>query len=342
MKNGFVNANVKKQTQKQYGYHGTEMQCEIQPDPEPEDYFINKYGPFPIFETKLKITTVYQCGETHWPPNLFSPLGYVTCDPNFVREDDSSYLYTKTRWWVGNGQALYNKESLLDKLKYKVIAIQSITVYMKGEVFIHVPGTHYNCGPSMGKLYVACSNTVGSWQGVCKGPGSIHTVGYEWVKRYEMHTGERNWDMEYLEEKVKIGFRVDKATEDDPADYGVNRTRGYYVYCKVKYKKSLVVSLGFGSLEWYIGPTWVYLSGRVIGGGNGYFIYGFQLWKRGKLSTRVEETSKGNINDDNKFFLRVFNGLTPETVYSYRALLRNTGIQGDTLYGVTKGFTTKS
>jgi hypothetical protein len=341
MKNGFVNANVNKSLKKQYSYHGMKRDCTIQPDPDPENYFISKYGPFPIYEKELKITTLYQCGEAHWPPNLFAPLGYVTCNPNFVREDDMNYLYAKTRWAVGNGQALYNKESLLDKLKHKVVAIQSVTVYMKGEVKINVPGNHPNCGPNMGKLFVACSYTENTWQGECYYPGSINIYSYEWDRCKPMYQDARYWDMKYFEEYAKIGFRVDQCLEDDPADYGINRTRGYYIYCKVRYKKSMVVSLGFDSLEWDIGDTWVWLYGKIIGGERGYFISGFQVWKKGNAGEMIEKTSIGPVSGDDRNIWQFVNGLTPKTEYKYRALLRNTGNEGDTLHGIVKGFITK-
>lgn len=342
MLTGFVNANIDKSGKKNYSYHGMERDCDIQPDPDPEDYFISKYGPFPVYEKELRITTIYQCGETHWAQNLFAPLGYLTCDPNFVRHDDMQSLYTKTRWWVGNGQALYNKESLLDKLKHKVVAIQSITVYMKGQVYVDVPGTHYNCGPGYGKLYVACSYTVNSWPGVCTLPGSKKTWVYRWKKCKPIYLNERNWDMAHLEELAKIGFRVDPCTEDDPDDYGINRTRGYVVYCIVKYKKSLVVSLGFQDLEWDIGSFYAVLYGKILGCGGGCLMAGFQVWKKETPGNVIEKMNLRAPSEDDYDIWKVFNYLEPETEYKYRAVLRNTGVQGDTLVGVTKGFITKS
>jgi len=342
MKTGFVNAYIKVPLQKYYSYHGTIMPCNIQPNPDPFLLEDMPTEPFPIYETLLKVTTIYQCGESGWPPNLYAPLGYNTCDPGFVVNDDEIYLYTKTMWGAGAGQAIYNKESLLPKLIHKVVAIQNVEVHMKGEVFVYVPGTHYFCGPGQGRLYIICTYTENSWQSICLLPGIRYEISYIWNKCKPPYVSARNWDMEYLEEKSKIGFRVDQCTETDPLNWGVNRTRCYHNYCVVRYKNSLIITLGFQSIEWDIGPNYVTLYGRVLGAKNGYFIRGFQLWKKETPGVIIEKTSKSSFSTDEKDYSEYISGLTPSTEYKYKALLRNTGTAADTIFGIVKGFTTKN
>lgn len=342
MENGFVNANIDKAGKKQYSYHGMNRDCLTQQDPDSEDYFINKYGPFPIFEEEIKITTLWLCGEPGWPQVLLAPLGYSTCDPNFVKGDDMHYLWSKVIAGVSGGGSLYNKENILDKIGHKVIAIQSITVYMKGEAFITAACADSICGPGKAKIGVRCTHVVGSFFYTCIVSGSDHTFSYEWEKCKPLLVSERNWDMKTFEEDTKIGFAIDVCREDDPGEYGTNKTRCYYNYCVVKYKKTLVVSLGFQSLEWDIGTTWAILYGKIIGGENGYFIRGFQVWKKKTPGTKIEETAERAIDKDDYDMWEVIHGLTPGTEYKYRALIRNTGSRGDTLFGIIKGFTTKS
>jgi len=342
MKNCFLFGDPNIPGKKYYSYHGVIRDCPIQPDPGNflcEDLSV---GPFPIYEKLLKITTLYQCGEVGWPTNLYAPLGYKTCDPGFVVNDDVLYLYTKTEFGSGNGQALYNKESFLDKLTHKVVAIQGVEVHMKGEVIVNVPGDHPICGINKGRLFVACMYTENSWQSICLSPGSIYELSYEWKKCKPLYANARNWDMEYLEDYAKIGFRVDQCLEVDPGDWGRNKTRCYHNYCVVKYKKTLVVTRGFEDLEWDIGPTWVWLYGTVLGGGNGYFISGFEYWERDIPLVKYEKTSKGPFSTDERDIWQYITGLKPATIYGYRALLRNTGSPGDTIFGISKGFTTKN
>jgi len=342
MNTGFLHGFADVPGRKYYDYHGLELGCNIEPGILTYTDFENKYGPAKIYGQELKITTLYQCGDGHGPPNLFAPLGYNTCDPNFVIADDIHYLYTKTVWWAGAGQALYNKESFLEKIKYKVVAIQSITVYMKGEVFITAPCNNPYCGPGKGGLYVGCTYTENSWPSICLDPGSVFVFSHEWEKFKQLHSAAHNWDMESLEEKAKIGFRVDQCTETDPNDYGKNKTRCYYVYCLVKYKNTMIYSLGFGDLDRDIGTDYADLSGRVIYGKNGRFILGFQVWKKSKPEVKQETLWEGDINQELVNYKMPMNGLTPGTEYKYRALLRNTGVKGDTVVGIIKGFITKN
>jgi len=326
---------------KYYKYHGLIMPCNIQPDPECFEDVPTDERVYPILSKTFYPTSVFSCGEAHWPPNLFNPSDVLTCDHNMVKDDDSNYLYAKTRWWVGNGQASYNTDSFLKSLKHKVVAIQSITVYMVGDTEINVPGTHYSCGPSLGKLYTFLSYTAVAWQGLCISPGFKVTHSFEYEKVKPPLAPERNWDMEYAEELAKPGFRVDQATEDDPDDYGLNRTKCYWNYKVIKYKKTYIETLPIQDPEWDVWDTGVLIYGNIHGGGHGYFIRGFQIWKWAWPTVITESAAGGTISSDEYQIFKVFNGLDPDTDYQYRAILRNTGTAADTIFGRIRDFKTK-
>jgi len=337
MKTCLISSHLVIPAKKYYYYHGQVRSCNIEPTSES----------FICYDTSLKsqllkVRSIYQCGEPGWSPNLYDKDDHMSCDPKEIKDDNTfTWLYSKTVWGAGAGLALYYKETFLQKLKQKVVAIDNVTVYMIGLVKVWVPGTHFSCGPNKGKLYVVCTHTTEGYQGICMEPFYAKKYSFKYGKCKPAFIPEHNWDMKTLEEDCKIGFRVDQCTEDDPLNYGYNKTYCYYNYCVVDYREPIISTYDIQDPVWDIGTNYAFLYGSIVNGAPGYFIFGIQLWKKISPEIITEKSSTGNVNLPLSRIIKYFSGLDPVTDYQYRAFLRNTGTAADTIFGSTKDFTTK-